>query len=466
MDDQLTFEDHDDDIKLRNAWPRVIEDLRGSSLRRGYERYLENLRPRTLRDGIAQIDVAGTFSADFIRKHLLERLEECLSERLSHPIAAQLNVVAEERRLSSGPELASSIRPATPVAARPAHSFTPEPRFRFDTYITGQENRLACAAARRVAAEPGQKYNPLFIFGKSGYGKTHLMHAIAHEIRETDPNASIMYLTAQQFAEGLIQAIQSKRVDSFRKNFRSVQVWLVDDIQFLINKDRTAEEVFYIFNELQSSRKQVVLCSDRAPRDLYGVDERLRSRFESGLVADIQEPDTETRCAILRSKAEQMGTPIPMDIALFYAEKVEGSIRSLEGALTKLLAHASILGLPLTMELAEQIVKQDYSTQSGKKLKHSQIVQMVSREFGVGVDDIRGQSRKADIVQARQAAIYVARELTSDSYSHIARAVGNRDHTTLIHGYKAVTIKMAKDEDYKMKIQSIMQLLRPEESSL
>ena len=242
-----------------------------------------------------------------------------------------------------------------------AGKFKPNQGFTFDNFVMGQSNRLAQGGAMSVAASPGMKYNPLFIYGPSGLGKTHLLHAVANKILSRDPLFPLMYVSGQQFMEQFVSALQNNRIDEFRRKFRSVSVWLLDDVQFIMGKDRTQEEVFHTFNELHAEGKQIVLCADRAPRDLLQMDERLRSRLECGLVADVQMPDTETRCAILQMKAQSEGIPLAHDVAMFLAESVPGNIRTLQGALNKIVAESSFSGTPVSVDVARATVDKYYS---------------------------------------------------------------------------------------------------------
>lgn len=340
--------------------------------------------------------------------------------------------------------------------------FQPNEKYRFDTFIIGQSNRLAYAGAKAIATEPGTKYNPLFIYGASGLGKTHLLHSIAQEVLSKNPRYPIVYISAQQFAEKFVHALQNNRIEQFRRAQRNVGVWLVDDIQFIAGKDKTQEEIFHTFNSMHSLGKQIVLCSDRPPRDLFLMDERLRSRFESGLVADILLPDTETRCAILLSKANQEKINIEHEVAMYLAEGVPGNIRVLEGALIKLAAQASIENMPITRELARHIVDLYYRSDFFAKPNIDQILDMVSEHYHLSVEEIRGHSRKAPMTHARHVAIYLIREITKDSWKHIGSLFSNRDHTSIMHGHQKINAMIETDIELKKTIQSFIQHFKSE----
>jgi chromosomal replication initiator protein len=269
-------------------------------------------------------------------------------------------------------------------------------------------------------------------------------------------------VSAQQFAEEFVTALQNNRIDQFRRSQRNVNMWLVDDIQFIAGKDKTQEEVFHTFNHLQSLGKQIVLTSDRPPRDLYLMDERLRSRFEAGLVADIQMPDTETRCAIILSKAVQERIDLDHTVAMFLAENVPGNIRVLEGALTRLAAQASLLSASVNLELAQELVEKYYRSGVLAKPAFDQIVDAVSRHFKIPSHDIKGVSRKAPIVHARHVAVFVTREITKDSWKHIGSLFGDRDHTSMMHGYQKISEMMQRDKDLRAVVKMLIRNLYPD----
>jgi len=301
----------------------------------------------------------------------------------------------------------------------------------------------------------------LFIYGQSGLGKTHLMHAIAKEVLARNPKYPLVYVSAQQFAEEFVNALQNNRVEQFRRAQRNVGMWLVDDIQFIAGKDKTQEEVFHTFNHLHSLGKQIVICSDRPPRDLHLMDERLRSRFEAGLVADVQMPDTETRCAILQSKAQHDSVSLGYEVAMYLAENVPGNIRVLEGALTRLAVQASLEERGLELDLAETMVEQYYRGTLAKP-DFRKIVEAVGKLYNISPDEIRGTSRKAPIVHARHVAVFVTREITGDSWKHIGSLFGDRDHTSMMHGYQKIHEMMHQDKDLRVTVKSLMRDLYPE----
>jgi chromosomal replication initiator protein len=459
MSDQYTLDDREDQVVLRTAWEQVLRRLEDELPETVVRKFLNPLQPVSLHEGVAVFDTPGQFIQEWVREKYLDILQATLSEQLGSPTRLELRIQPRER-----PEPVTEVGTVSrqPVSIDPTPEFRPSGRFRFENFVVGQSNRLAFAGAKAVAAQPGTKYNPLFIYGSSGLGKTHLMQAVAHEIHRRDARCQVMYVTAQQFAEEFVHALQTNRIDQFRKAQRGVQVWLLDDVQFIAGKERTQEELFHTFNYLHALGKQIVLCSDRPPRDLLLMDERLRSRFECGLVADVLMPDTETRCAILLTKAQQEGVTIDHEVAMYMAEAIPSNVRILEGALTKVAAQASLEDLTITLQLAESIVERYYRSIGTAKPSFDQILETVSKHYQIPVLDIRGLSRKAPIAHARHVAVFITREITGDSWKHIGALFGNRDHTSMMHGYRKIRELMNRDKELNASVRLLMRDLYPE----
>jgi chromosomal replication initiator protein len=455
MEEQLTFDDNDD---LVRAWKNVQKRLAHEVPSAWMERFLKPLRVIGQEGGNVTICAPGKFVQEWVRERYLDTLQAMLSDEVGRPMTIGLTSETRDK-----PKPITSARPqAVTVNNKPTcvDAFKPNEKFTFHTFVRGQSNRLAVAGATAVAEQPGGRFNPLFIYGPSGLGKTHLLHAMAAEIQKKH-QFTLVYVTAQQFAEEFVNALQTNRIEQFRKSQRSVGVWLVDDIQFVTGKEKTQEEFFHTFNYLQSLGKQIVVTADRPPRDLYSVDERLRSRFESGLVADVQMPDTETRCAIIQSKAKQEKIVINHETAMYLAEHVPGNIRALEGALTRLEAQASLEHGNISFELAAAMVEQHYRAAMFVKPSVEQIVEAVSKHFRIPVAEIVGSSRKAPIVHARHIAIYISREITRDSWQHIGSQFGDRDHTSIMHGHKKVEKLLDYDKDLKATVGMLLRDLNP-----
>lgn len=457
--EQFSLEDHPDRIALETAWTQVFRSLATDLPQAWVERFFRPLAPVSLTEGVATFAAPGKFVQEWVRERYQGSLERMLSDELGQTV--RLDIVSMPR---SKPKAVPGVPAGGPtvVASPTIAGFKPYPKFSFSTFVVGQSNRLAFAGAKAVASEPGKKYNPLFIYGHPGLGKTHLLHSIAREILAADPQFSLVYVSAQQFAEEFVSALQNNRIEAFRRAQRNVGVWLVDDIQFIAGKERTQEEIFHTFNYLHSLGKQIVLTSDRPPRDIYSMDERLRSRFEAGLVADIQPPDTETRCAILQSKAAQEMIPLDHDVAMYLAEHVPGNIRSLEGALTRFVAQASVLGEEPSLVLAAKMVEEHFRAGVAVKPSFSQIVNAVSKHFKIPVEEIRGSRRNAPIVHARHIAVFLTRELTGDSWKHIGALFGDRDHTSMMHGYQKVNELMQHDKEVRSTVKLLIRNLQPD----
>lgn len=463
MDDQYSLLDGADKTALNKAWNAFLAASRDEFPETVLERFFKPLQPVGMNEKTMVMAAPGHFIADWIRDKYLDRIEEALNESLG--TRRRLEIQAELRsKPGDEPTVRASVSIAPqPSAASPAVGrFTPDPRFRFDNFIVGETNRMAFAGAKAVADAPGTRYNPLFIYGMSGLGKTHLMHAIAHSIKKANPHAVIMYMTAQQFAEDFVQALQNNRIDSFRQTQRNVSLWLLDDVQFIAGKERTQEELFHTFNYLYGLKKQIVLCSDRPPRDLLLMEERFRSRMESSLVADILMPGTELRCAILQAKASEECLTLDHEVAMYLAETIPSNVRILEGALTKVAAHASLLGRPINIELAQEIVERYYSQVNAVKPSVDQILDTVSKHYRIPTNDIKGQSRKAPIAHARHVAVYMTREITGDSWKHIGEMFGSRDHTSAMHGYKKIRDLMDRDKELNSTVRMLIRDIWPE----
>ncbi|MCW5937089.1 MAG: chromosomal replication initiator protein DnaA [Fimbriimonadaceae bacterium] len=460
MSDQYSLMDREDAVTLRDAWEQVLSEVRPELPDTAFEKFLSPLTPAETEGTTVILDAPGSFVAEWVRQKYAELLEAKLSEQLGRSI--KLNIRIQQRGKPEPTKAEVGVISRQPITVEPKPAFKPSERYRFDTFVVGQSNRLAHAGAKAVASAPGVRYNPFFIYGSCGLGKTHLLHSIAHEIHRHNAQAHVVYMTGQQFAEEFVHALQSNRIEAFRKAQRGVQVWLLDDVQFIAGKERTQEEVFHTFNYLHSLGKQIVLCSDRPPRDLLLMDERLRSRFEMGLVADVQMPDTECRCAILQSKAKQDRIQLDHEVAMYLAESVHSNVRILEGALIKIATEASLDGGRITLGLAEAVVEKYYRNIGAAKPSFDQILDSVSKHYKIPPSDIKGSSRKAPIAHARHVAVYVTREITGDSWKHIGALFGNRDHTSVMHGYRKIREMMNRDKELNASVQLLINNLFPE----
>jgi chromosomal replication initiator protein len=332
------------------------------------------------------------------------------------------------------------------------------PRYTFDGFVAGAGNQFAHAAALAVAERPSKAYNPLFLYGGVGMGKTHLMQAIGHEIKRRQPQASICYVSSEKFTNEMINSLRYDKMTSFRDRFRNVDVLLIDDIQFLAQKERTQEEFFHTFNALHESMKQIVIASDRPPKELAEIEDRLRSRFEWGLIADIQPPDLETKVAILQKKAESEHTQLPTDVALFIASNVRTNVRELEGALVRLIAWCSMHGVEITLPTTQQCLKQFIDTQV-RKITIEAIQRAVSEQFGMRVAELKQKNNSRQIVVPRQIAMYLAKQMTEASLPEIGRQFGGKHHTTVMHSISKIDELRRVDKDLNRTINKLMETL-------
>ena len=335
------------------------------------------------------------------------------------------------------------------------------PNYTFETFVIGNNNNLAHAASLAVAETPGEVYNPLFIYGGVGLGKTHLMQAIAHFIIKTKPELKVLYVTSETFTNELIDSVKNQKNSEFREKYRNIDVLLIDDIQFIIGKESTQEEFFHTFNALYQDRKQIVISSDRPPKEMETLSERLRTCFEMGLPVDIQIPTYETKMAILNKKAELGGYDIPYEVKDYVATHIKSSIRELEGALTKLSAFAKLSSNPITVEFAEEALKDLISPDSRREITPELIIDIVAEHFNIKSEDILSQKRSADIVYPRQIAMYLCRQMTTNTVQSLGKAFGNRDHTTILHGADKINKMVISDENTKSTIDILIKKINP-----
>jgi chromosomal replication initiator protein len=333
------------------------------------------------------------------------------------------------------------------------------PKYTFDTFVVGPSNQFAHAASLRVAENPGFSYNPLFIYGGVGLGKTHLISAIGNFILDKNPDLNVCYISSEQFTGEFVSAIRHEKMPEFRQKYRTVDIFLVDDIQFIAGKDSTQEEFFHTFNELYSKQKQIVISSDRPPMEISDITDRLRSRFGMGLIADIQPPEIETRLAILYKKAEREGIMLSEDVAYFIASRVKSNVRELEGSLIKLCAYISLTKVPITLEIAKQVLK-DLLPDENKPITIEIIQKTVCESLGIKMQDIKSKKRTKEISNARKLAMYITKKLTNLSLSEIGNAFGGKDHATVIYACKQIEKEKEKDENLSRLIDSIIRKLK------
>lgn len=413
-------------------------------------------------DDSINLQVPNKFFLDWIKDNYSTVIHETIMDvcgdqyKVKFKIATQTSIEKENKKDQKvKPVETETVLPA--VSAR-VQKININSKYTFDEFVTGSSNQFAYAAAMAVANNPATTYNPLFIYGGVGLGKTHLVNAIGHEILKKDPNTSICYYTSEKFMNELINSLRYNKMDEFRNKFRSMDVLLIDDIQFIAGKERTQEEFFHTFNSLYESHKQIVVTSDKFPKEIPGLEERLRSRFEWGLIADIQPPDVETKQAILKMKAEQNGIDLPEDVALFLANSVSSNVRELEGYLIRIGAFASLTSTPISLDMAKNILK-DILVEKDKLISTEQIQKKVAVYFGLKTSDLKSAKRHKALVLARQVAMYLTRLLTSHSYPDIGQQFGGKDHSTIIHAIKKIEKQMVDDMQLRSTIEELKKSL-------
>ena len=450
---------------MQQIWQAAQEELRFQLARPGYETWLANAVLVESDGHTFTIGVPTRLARDWLTERYAAVIRETISGLLSRDCEVVITVDPaagpppdEPAPIADAPEPAYGI--VGESATDGSNATRLNPNFTFSTFVVGNSSRFAHAACQAVADAPGKAYNPLFLYGGVGLGKTHLMHAIGHAVREGHRRPpKVAYITSEKFMNEMIGSIQSNRTSDFRTRYRSVDVLLIDDIQFLAGKDRTQEEFFHTFNALHEIQKQIVVSSDRPPKDIPTLEDRLRSRFEGGLMADIQPPDFETRLAILNTKLGPHSSLVQEDVCSFIAHKIQRNIRELEGALIRVLAHASINGQPVTLEAAQIILRDIIPVGDSTPVSIELIQETVAAYFNISVEEMKGKRRDKHIVFPRQVAMYIVREETESSLPVIGTAFGGRDHTTALHAIEKITDLVLEDARLQGDLRQIRQRL-------
>ena len=442
-------------MKANQIWQAALGELQLQMTKATFDTWVKNTHVVSFEDGTFIIGVHNAFTKDWLENRLLTTVKRTLVGIVGRSVEVKFTVWAKE--LPESDEVLPLLQTIAPLPESAANGPPTmlNPRYTFDTFVVGSNNRLAHAASLAVAEKPAEAYNPLFIYGGVGLGKTHLLHAVGHMSQRHC--GEVLYVSSETFTNDLINSIRNHTTEEFRERYRNIDVLLVDDIQFIAGKESTQEEFFHTFNTLHSANKQIIISSDRAPKAILTLEERLRSRFEWGLIADIQPPDLETRIAILRFKAEQQATPVPDKVIDLIAHRIQSNIRELEGALNRVIAHASLMRCPLTVEVAITAL-QDFGPAPGS-LSVDQIIEDVAQFYNLETKDLLGRRRSKDIVTARQMAMYLAREETNASLPQIGRALGGRDHTTVLHGYGKIHAQVEEDDRLRREMLAIKELL-------
>ena len=458
-----------------NPWARILDALEKKVNRHSYDTWLKPTRYSHASNGVlfvriptAEFRQVGDKYADLIQEAVDNlglgyndvKFVTAEDDPSNTPIRHNGGLSAHISSAGSGgaaPQPAPGLHPAQGRFDWDSAAQL-NPRYTFDAFVIGSGNQFAHAACQAVAERPSKAYNPLFLYGGTGMGKTHLMQAIGHEIKRRTPQAAICYLSSEKFTNEMINSLRYEKMISFRDKFRNVDVLLIDDIQFLAQKERTQEEFFHTFNALHESLKQIVIASDRPPKELAEFEDRLRSRFEWGLIADIQPPDLETKVAILQKKAEQERVTLPTDVALFIAQNIRSNVRELEGALIRLVAHSSLIGADITLPYTQQVLKNFIDSQA-RKVTIESIQKAVAEQFGLRLVEIKAKNNSRSIVYPRQIAMYLAKHLTEASLPEIGRQFGGKHHTTVLHSVDKIEEVRKNDKDLNRLLNKLTEQL-------
>ena len=434
------------DLTAQNLWREVATRLRQALNETTYQTWFGEARGIELSDDTFTIAAPNDFARAWIGGHFLELIKAAVREATGKELEIKLTVRRRPR-----------LQPAAATAQRPKPTYTDlNPKYTFDSFVIGSSNRFAHAAALAVAEAPAQAYNPLFIYGGTGLGKTHLLQAISQYIAEHSGGLTVHYVTSETFMNAFINSLRDKRIEGFKQRYRTYDLLLIDDIQFFEHKESIQEEFFHTFNSLYEAGRQIIISSDRPPRSFPTLEERLRSRFEWGLITDIQPPDLETRIAILRKKVKTDGTHIPdPQILTFIASRISSNIHELEGALTRVVAFSSLTGRPITVELAQDVLQDVFPQGDSGQVSIDRIQDLVSQRFSLTRKQLCGDRRSQNIVYPRQVAMYLSRELTDASLPKIGREFGGRDHTTVIHATSKIARLIKEDRSVYNLVQEL-----------
>lgn len=437
---------------ITNIWEKTINHLKTVLNTQSYETWIKAMQPVAIKNNIFYIGVPDHFSRDWLNNSYAPLFKDIISQILDNETSVQFILHDEYSRVS--PENEKTY------ADNELKNSTLNPRFTFDNFVVGNSNRFAHAACLAVAESPAKAYNPLFIYGGVGLGKTHLMHAIGHMIRDKFINSHVAYVTSEKFTNDLINAIREEKTVDFKNKYRSMDILLIDDIQFLAGKERTQEEFFHTFNTLYEANKQIIISSDRPPKEIPTLEDRLRSRFEWGLITDIQAPDYETRIAILQKKAQVENLYVSDEVINFIADRIHSNIRELEGALIRVAAYSSLTDKKMDRQMAAEVLKDILPAKKPVQITIPLIQQKVAEYFGIKLEDLKSKKRTRVVAFPRQVAMFLCRELTDNSLPQIGRHFGDRDHTTVLHAQDKIAQEIERDPTLAQTVNKIRELLQ------
>ncbi len=438
-------------------WQKTLDILETQLTKPSFETWLKSTELITLNGNIVTISVANEFAKDWLESRYANLIRSTLKNILNQDVQIKF-IIPELVDSFTNPKSEMSF-----ITEKNVEDINPtqlNPKYTFDTFVIGNSNRFAHAASLAVAEAPAKAYNPLFIYGGVGLGKTHLMHAIGHYVLEQKPYSRVLYVSSEKFTNELINSIRDDKTVDFRNRYRNIDILLVDDIQFLAGKERTQEEFFHTFNALYEANKQLIISSDRPPKEIPTLEDRLRSRFEWGLITDIQAPDLETRIAILRKKAKLENLEVPNEVMVYIADKIQSNIRELEGALIRVVAYSSLTSNEITIDLAAEALKEILPTNRPRQITINLIQQIVADYFNMPLSDFKAKKRTRDVAYPRQIAMYLSRELTDCSLPKIGEEFGGRDHTTVIHAHEKISKHIKKEPNLEATLNEIINRLQ------
>ena len=443
------------DADLKTLWDKTLDIIKSELSEVSFNTWIKSCEPMSISSDTIKISVPNSFTQDILDKRYKDLVVNSIKAVCSKLYKIEFIIMSDglDKDKNNTLEISKSI------IVNDEMSSTLNPKYTFKSFVIGNSNRFAHAASLAVAESPAKAYNPLFIYGGVGLGKTHLMHAIGHYILESNPSAKVVYVSSEKFTNELINAIKDDKNEEFRNKYRNVDILLIDDIQFIAGKERTQEEFFHTFNELHDANKQIILSSDRPPKEIPTLEDRLRSRFEWGLIADIQVPDFETRMAILKKKADVENLNVANDVMGYIATKIKSNIRELEGALIRIIAYSSLTNREVSVDLATEALKDIISKKQGKHVTIDIIQDVVSSYFNLRIEDLKSQRRTRNVVYPRQIAMYLSRKLTDMSLPKIGEEFGGRDHTTVIHAYEKISENLKMDDSLQQTVNDITKKL-------
>lgn len=457
-------------LYLEHLWPQVLTKVQHSLPKPSFETWIKPTRPVAMHDGKVILGAPNQITLERLKTRYRGVLADAFRNVLGRDVHLQFIIPEGQPSQAAPPSIpeASPENPPDPDSGySPAVPFSMggtslNHRYTFDTFVVGSSNRFAHAAALAVAEAPARAYNPLFLYGGVGLGKTHLMHAVGHFVLRRDPTIRVVYISSETFTNQLINAIRDHKTVEFRTRYRNVDILLLDDVQFLAGKEASQEEFFHTFDALHAASKQIVISSDRPPKEIATLEDRLRSRFEWGLITDIQPPDLETRIAILKKKAQLDGATMPEEVIEFIAAQFDSNIRELEGALIRVIAYSSHQRQPITLDLAKRALHDMLGPAKRRQITISLIQEVVSNFYAISVDDLKAKRRTRAVALPRQVAMFLCRELTKASLPKIGEEFGGRDHTTVLHACDKVMQEMQADRTFEATIRQLMERLRSE----